>query len=253
MSFFSLILTAHRRNFLAEALISVAAQTDKDFEFVLCLDIATDKTLECYCTPFFNEIKCSSKKIVCIQGNGTAGFVRNFAFENANSEWISYLDGDDMIAPNAVEIMKQSILNNKDYDIFSSGMIRILKNGMAEPFKESLTYYPPISIYDVDPDVVGQPTFFNQFQAMRKRVWESYRYDTSSNGEDIDFMLIHLLKWHFKKIPHYLYFYRDVSDSFSKITYETGDFTTKRYVSGYYHAYFSENYSEEFSGNFIKI
>ena len=41
MNFFSLVLTAHRRNFLAEALISVAAQTDKDFEFILvsCMDI----------------------------------------------------------------------------------------------------------------------------------------------------------------------------------------------------------------------
>lgn len=253
MSLFSLVLTAHRPNYLVEALISVAAQTDKDFEFILCLDTATNNALEKYCIPFFNQIKCTDKKIVSVKGNGTAGFIRNYAFKNTTSKWISYLDGDDMISPNAVEVMKQAILNNEGYDIFSSGMVRIFSNGKTELLKDSLTYYPPINIYDVDPEIIGQPTFFNQFQVMRKQVWESYQYDTSSNGEDIDFMLIHLLKWRFKKIPQYLYFYRDVNDSFSKITYETGDFTTKRYVSGYYHKYFSENYSDAFLGNFATI
>ena len=87
---------------------------------------------------------------------------------------------------------------------------------------------------------------------MHRKVWESYKYDTSSNGEDIDFMLIQLLKWKFKKVSKYLYFYRDVDNSFSKELYKRGDFTTLRYQQGFYSEYFKKNYNEHVACNFVE-
>lgn len=246
----SLVVTAHRREYLIESLLSVATQNNKNFELILCLDIKTDKGLEEYCLPVFNLIQCYNKKIVSIVGNGTAGYTRNYAFKNSTTEWICYLDGDDMIAPNAIDAMIKCTNEYEGYDIYSSAMIRIDSKGICYPLEKSLTYYPPIDIYDVDPETIHEPTFFNQFQLMRREVWEKYPYDDSTNGEDIDFMLINLLKWHYKKVPEYLYYYRDVSDSFSKETYEEGDFTTQRYLNGYYHDYFIKNYSVEYEANF---
>lgn len=249
----SLVVTAHRKCFLYESLMSVAAQTDKDFEFILCLDIKKDKTLVEFCKPIFDLINCSSKKIVTICGNGTAGYSRNYAFSNTTTNWISYLDGDDMIMPNAIEIMKKYIEQYPDIQIFSSAMLRINKEGNLFNFDKSIDYYPPIKIYEVDPEVVGEPTFFNQFQIMKRQVWEEYKYDESTNGEDIDFMLINLLKWKFLKVPEFLYCYRDVDNSFSKETYKQGDFTTQRYLSGFYKEYFQNYYSEKVAGNFKKL
>ena len=105
----SLILTAHRKCYLYESLLSVVSQTDKNFEFVLCLDLAKDKTLVEYCLPLYNMIQCKSKKLITTVGNGTAGFCRNYAFLNTTGDWICYLDGDDLILPNAIEIMKKNI------------------------------------------------------------------------------------------------------------------------------------------------
>lgn len=246
----SLVVTAHRREYLVESLLSVAAQNNKKFELVLCLDIRKDKELEAYCLPVFNLIKCQNKKIITLVGNGTAGFVRNSAFRNTTGEWICYLDGDDMLSPDAMDVMSGCISRYNYIDIFSSAMIRVDMNGICQIMEESLHYYPPISIYDVDPETIHEPTFFNQFQMMRRAVWENYHYDESTNGEDIDFMLINLLKWNFKKVPQYLYYYRDVNNSFSKKTYINGDFTTIRYQTGYYHSYFRKYYSDKFRGNF---
>ena len=248
----SLIVTAHRKCFLYEALISVAAQDDKDFEFVLCFDETGEGGLEEYCKDIFDSIQCAEKRIVKIKGQGTAGYIRNEAFRNTTGNWLAYLDGDDIIAPNAIRTMREQIEKYKEYDIFSSGMARIEKDGNVVNWEESLTYYPPITIYEEDPEVLGEPTFFNQFQVMHRKVWESYKYDTSSNGEDIDFMLIQLLKWKFKKVSKYLYFYRDVDNSFSKELYKRGDFTTLRYQQGFYSEYFKKNYNEHVACNFVE-
>lgn len=249
----SLVVTAHRKCFLYEALISVAAQDDKDFEFVLCIDSNGEEGLEEFCKDIFDCIECTEKRIVKVKGQGTAGYIRNEAFSNTTGNWLAYLDGDDIIAPDAIRIMREAIEKNKEVDIFSSGMARIDKKGNIVKWEESLTYYPPITIYKEDPDVIGEPTYFNQFQVMRREVWESYKYDTSSNGEDIDFMLINLLKWKFKKVSKYLYFYRDVENSFSKeLKYEKTDFTTLRYQQGFYLEYFKENYSEHVASNFVE-
>lgn len=252
MDKFSLVVTAHRKVFLYEALISVAAQNDKNFEFVLCLDENGEEGLEEYCKDIFDSIQCAEKRIVKVKGQGTAGYIRNEAFRNTTGQWLAYLDGDDMLSPDAIEIMREQIEKHKDIDIFSSGIARIEKDGRVVNWEDSLTYYPPITIYDVDPDAIGAPTFFNQFQVMRREVWESYEYDTSSNGEDIDFMLIQLLKWKYMKVGKYLYFYRDVDNSFSKEQiYENVDFTTKRYQQGFYSEYLIKNYSERVAGNFL--
>lgn len=249
-TFLSLVLTAHRKEYLAEALISICAQTDKNFEFVLCLDVQKDNDLANYCKPLFDSIQCAEKKIVTIYGNGTAGFTRNKAFGNTTGKWIAYLDGDDMLSPIAVETMKKYICENESYDIFSSGMIRITTDGVCVNLLPSLSYYPPKSIYVIDPETINANTYFNQFQVMRREVWEQYNYDTSSNGEDIDFMLVNLLKWKYKKVPMYLYYYRDVQNSFSKELYDSGDYTTQRYIDGYYKRYYEENYSDALSCNF---
>lgn len=250
MNDFSLIVTANRKNFLIECLMSIMLQTDKNFELILCLDVKNTPDLKEYCNLYFNRIDCTNKKIITLIGNGTAGYTRNYAFKNTSGKWIAYLDGDDMLLPNSIEAMKKYIKCKTNIDIFSSGIIRINKKGICYPIEESLHYYPPINIYEVDPDSIHQPTYFNQFQAMKREVWENYNFDTSSNGEDIDFMLINLLKWHFYKIPKYLYMYRDVEESFSKIEYKDGDFTTKRYESGFYKKYFKKNYKKEFKFNF---
>ncbi len=137
--------------------------------------------------------------------------------------------------------------------IFSSGMVRIHTDGLLENIEESLTYLPPLQIYEIDPDTVNQPTYFNQFQIIRKNDWKEYPFNETTNGEDIDYMLHHLLKGKFKKIPQYLYFYRFTPNSFSEKKYPQGDICTQRYQTKYYKNYYDKNYNSKFECNFKNI
>lgn len=246
----SLILTAHRREFLSEALISICAQTDKDFELVLCLDLSVDEGLIHFVEPLFNSVCCKEKKKFGIFGNGTAGYTRNYAIAMSSGNWIAYIDGDDMIYPSAIQCMRRKMSENRMFSIFTSGMMRVKFDGKIEELPQSLTYYPPLDIYYHDPDIIGEATYFNQFQLMKKDCWEYYHYDETTNGEDIDFMLHQLTRYRYMKVAEYLYYYRDVDNSFSKTVYPTGDLTTRRYLSGYYQKLYESNISDIPIGNF---
>lgn len=201
---------------------------------ICCADVRQYSEVYDLFKAFEGVITCKSMQVLKIYGNGTAGYVRNIGFRHASTEWVSYLDGDDMLLPHAIGTVLSNIRQKKG-DIFSSGIIRIERDGRLIPWTDSLTYYPPMKIYYEDPDLVHEPTYFNQFQTIRKSVWESYPYNEQTNGEDIDFLLHHLLQAKYYKIPVYLYAFRNTPDSFStEKKFEDCDICTLRYQSGYY-------------------
>ncbi len=253
----TIVITAHHARFLLESLMSIASQTSKNFDLICCADTSKGKdALNCF-KKNLQYINCNSKRIIEVLGNDTAGKVRNIGFEEAKTEWIGYLDGDDLLHFNTVSFINEEILANKSVSenirIFSSGMVRIHTDGLLENIEESLTYLPPLQIYEIDPDTVNQPTYFNQFQIIRKNDWKEYPFNETTNGEDIDYMLHHLLKGKFKKIPQYLYFYRFTPNSFSEKKYPQGDICTQRYQTKYYKNYYDKNYNSKFECNFKNI
>ncbi|MFM7363343.1 MAG: glycosyltransferase family 2 protein [Cuspidothrix sp.] len=248
----TLVITAHHARYLTEALLSVASQTSKQFNLVCCADVSYGlEDYKCF-EEILPYIQCQKKLLLAIERNGTAGFVRNVGFDNAETEWIGYLDGDDLLHIDAVNYVR-SILQDPcslNVDIFSSGRVRIHTDGRLEPISDSLNYLPPLTIYNYDPELSQDIVEFYQFQIIRKSIWEAYKYDETTNGEDIDFMLHHLLVRHFKKIPKYLYYHRYTPNSFSSVCFAQGDICTRRYANGYYRKLFQEKFSPCFRGNF---
>jgi glycosyltransferase involved in cell wall biosynthesis len=249
---FTLVVTAHRRPFLAEALRSVCAQTDQGFDLVCCADVGNGPEALHGFRELWGLLACRRKRLLEVHGNGTAGRVRNAGFAAAQTEWVAYLDGDDYLRPDAVAQMRSAILAGRGrVRAYSSGLVRVHDDGREEPWPASLEYRPPLWIYETDPDTVGHPTFFNQLQAIRRRDWEDYPYDETTNGEDIDFMLHHLLAGRFAKVPEYLYYLRDTPGSFSKRAFEGGDLCSRRYRAGYYANLLRRHMSEEARDNFL--
>ena len=248
----TLIVTAHRTNYLLEALTSIAAQNNKNFHLILCADVHLYPQTYDFFEKYRKNIECLSSKTITIVGNGTAGCVRNFAFEQVNTDWLCYLDGDDMLLPDAIDVVLNTIESN-NCDIMSSGIIRIEQDGTYKYWDKSLSYYPKKSIYFEDPDLVGEMTFFNHFQVMKKVQWEKYKYNEETNGEDIDFMLHQLLLGKYHKIPSYLYAYRNTPNSFaSDERFEKCDICTQRYLNGYYSEYYERKYDDEYKMNFFE-
>ena len=248
----TLVVTAFRCNFLTEAMISVAAQTRPDFELLCCADTHRDDSVAARFDELLEFVPAQRKRVIRIAGNGTAGFVRNRAFDQVRTPWIGYLDGDDYLHPRAMEAALDAIARHgEDTRLFSSGMARVDPQGIATVMEESLSYYPPDWIYVRDPDQHGHCTYFNQLQLIRREAWADYRYDESTNGEDIDFALHQLLLGRDRKISACLYYLRDTPDSFSKREFAGGDICTERYRSGYYERLWERLYSDQLAANFL--
>lgn len=246
----TLVITAHRPQHLREAIASVAAQTSTHFDVVCCADATSGYPVADMLRELAPSIPCRRVEVLDVQG-GTAGRVRNAGFAAAATQWVAYLDGDDMLYPDALATV-QAAIDSGQADILSTGMARIDGTGRHSVLPASLRYRPPQWIYRIDPDTVGHATFFNQLLAIRRALWHAGPFYEETNGEDIDFMLHQLLNGTFRKIPVALYGYRDTPDSFSKQHFTGGDLCARRYESGYYQRLFERRYRVEVAGNFAE-
>ena len=96
---------------------SVMGQTFKDFELILVDDCSTDKTVEV--AKNFDDPRI---KILRNEKNfGCPGPVRNVGIENASGEYIYFMDSDDAILPNTLEVLYKTIELYKSDVVASRG------------------------------------------------------------------------------------------------------------------------------------
>lgn len=101
------IPTYNRKNLLKETLDSVFAQTYKDFEVVIVDDGSTDGTQEMLDKSGYNV------RYYWQENRGDAA-ARNKLIELANGKFISFLDSDDLLYPDALEILASALPPNRD-------------------------------------------------------------------------------------------------------------------------------------------
>jgi glycosyltransferase involved in cell wall biosynthesis len=99
-----------RENKLKRAIQSVLEQSNQSFELIVVSD-GCDKTVE-----ITREFK--SEKIVLIRANKQVdlvgvGRLRNLGISKAQNDWITYLDSDDVLGENHLQILSQNL--NSDW------------------------------------------------------------------------------------------------------------------------------------------
>lgn len=89
------------RDYLRKCLDSVAAQTYKALEVIIVNDGSPDDSLEIILeyTAKYPHFSCYT-----IENRGLGG-ARNYGMEHATGDYVLFLDSDDYIAPNCVEVM----------------------------------------------------------------------------------------------------------------------------------------------------
>ena len=91
--------------YLKQALESMINQKAKSIELMLILDGSDQKT-EQFCTRY--QKKDNRIKIYRQENKGEGG-ARNTAIEKAQGKWITFLDSDDWLENNMVEIMQKQL------------------------------------------------------------------------------------------------------------------------------------------------
>lgn len=116
------IPTYNRKEYLKETINSILDQTYKNYEIVIVDDGSTDGTEE--------MIKNLDFPITyCWQENGGDAAARNKLIELATGKYISFLDSDDLLIPDAIERMV-NVMKNHGRDVVVYGSyFRIDQNG----------------------------------------------------------------------------------------------------------------------------
>ena len=112
-----LIPTYNRLSYLMEAIASVCAQTHKDWEAIIVDDGSTDET-----PTVAAQFKPPIRYIY--QPNQGVSVARNRAFRESTGEFIVFLDSDDCLLPNALEVLSRALRENPTTEIvYSNGYI----------------------------------------------------------------------------------------------------------------------------------
>ncbi len=106
-----IIPTYNRASFLKEAVDSVLNQTYQRIELILVDDASDDET-STIIEPFLNNSKVKLYRKTENQGVSAA---RNLGIRNANGDYISFLDSDDMWQKKKLEYQLEFLLNQSEY------------------------------------------------------------------------------------------------------------------------------------------
>lgn len=111
--------------YLAECLDSILAQTFKDFKCVLVNDGSNDgskEIIETYVAKYPEIFSVINKE------NGGLSDARNAAIKKLETEYVVFLDSDDVACPNFLELLYKTIEQEK-VDIVECGYIKFYEDG----------------------------------------------------------------------------------------------------------------------------
>ncbi|HNX26703.1 MAG TPA: glycosyltransferase family A protein [Phycisphaerae bacterium] len=110
---FTVVMPAYNhQNYVEEAVRSVMGQTFTDWELWAVDDGSTDETGK-----ILDRLACEDSRIHVIhKTNGGVSSARNTAIANARSEWLAYLDSDDVWLPDTLQKYHDFINSNPQAD-----------------------------------------------------------------------------------------------------------------------------------------
>lgn len=91
--------------YIEKCLLSVLNQTYQNLEILVVDDLGTDNSMDIVESIQKNNPKGSRIKIITQPKNGGSGEARNSVIQNAQGKYLYFLDSDDYIEPNTIELM----------------------------------------------------------------------------------------------------------------------------------------------------
>jgi O-antigen biosynthesis protein len=184
---------------LREAVESVLRQAYENWELVLIDDGSTlAETVE-----FIGRIGARDPRIVIVRRESTGGIsaASNSGLETARGEWISLLDHDDVLEPDALFAVVKYLQDNRETDLIFSDEDKITEEGLAAP------QFKP----DWSPDFLLSYNYLCHFTTVRREMVErAGRFRPEFDGaQDYDlFLRVSELTNRIRHLPRILYHWR---------------------------------------------
>lgn len=207
MPYFSIIVPLYNKeSFVRDALNSILKQTYSDYEVIIVNDASTDDSI------FVVEEFLSEKvKIIHHEKNKGLAAARNTGIQNATSNFITYLDADDVWKPTFLEHIFTLTKEFPDAKIFATNYEEIWETTLKTPFNGSENLAPNFKGYiDFFALNLKQGIYCHGSVCFHKSVFEKiglYNEDIQFS-EDLDFNI--RANYHFKlaysNSPQMIYF-----------------------------------------------
>ena len=205
--FFSILVpTYNQAQYLGEALESLIAQTDPDWEAIIVNDGSTDSTanvLEQYA-------KKESRFRVFHKENGGVGSALNLALKEAKGQWICWLSSDDVFELNKLKVHRQWIEQHPEYKFFFSNFRQLVgTSGKIINLNPNLDKeIPPIELQIIE--MLRRNYVAGNSICIFREAWLTTGYfnEELRYAQDYDMWLRLMLKYQAFFIPEYTYLQR---------------------------------------------
>ena len=166
---------------------SVLSQTNKDWELIIVDDGSTDNSLNIV-KEFIERIDnrwISDRFTIISQPNTGVSAARNAGIMAANSEYVAFLDADDLWAPNYLETLAILIQDYPNAGLYSLGSIYIYTDTIPQNLAMKETAYKGVIASPWDGNY--QRLMTSSSSSSRDRLIKVGLFDTRmSYGEDLD-------------------------------------------------------------------
>ena len=213
-----IVAVYNAEQYLRKCVDSIISQTYCNLEIILVNDGSTDSYPQ-ICDEY---AKTDSRIIVIHKENGGCSEARNVGIDASNGNWIVFVDSDDFIAPNAIEMLYKSA-NEHNSDMAMCGVNLFIEDFDGIKVYETKTLdYGIYSGYDIlKTTKLGELIYVVPWNKIyRRRLWQDLRYPVGRIHEDA-FVAHHLFGMCNRVvcIPDALYYYRYNVDSITNRPY----------------------------------
>ena len=210
MSTVAIVVPVYKvEKYLKRCVDSILGQTYQDFELILVDDGSPDQ-----CGDICEEYACQDKRIIVLhRENGGLSAARNtgieWIFENSRSQYLTFIDSDDWIHPQYLEILLQVLKKNNV--AVSVADFKSVKEYRAEIIKD-FVHLPMEEVTGAEDFFLNHEWNFNYAwgKLYRREYFKQIRYPEGKKFEDT-FTTYKILfaagKVAFIDLPLYYYFY----------------------------------------------
>ncbi len=181
MEFAVVIPLFNKEAYISRAIISVLSQTASTFELVIVDDGSTDKSAE-IAESFLSDPRVRVVK----QPNKGVGEARNTGIRAAKSEWIAFLDADDMWCSDHLDELSRVIRQFPDIGMVSTACVKTTRDRCAVRQTQNRTLKrKKVDYFSRAADDIG---FLNSSSvAVRRRAfWGVGLFANVPSGEDLE-------------------------------------------------------------------
>ncbi len=186
MSFFTVIIPLYNKEkYIKNAIESVLNQTFTDFELVIIDDFSSDKS-----AAIASTFESENVQLIYHEKNCGLSASRNTGIKNANSNYITFLDADDLWKPTFLESIFQLIQNFPEARIFGTNYEEVWDAVIKNPCNGSeilaIDFKGYINFFKIN---VKQGIYNHGSVCFHKEVFEKVGYYNEDIGfsEDLDF------------------------------------------------------------------